>query len=183
MRLFWLLTSLLAIGLGPHLTGLRPAHAAPAQSGPIFLNTGDTVQVSGVYKADGSLDTRVAKVWSVDATSGSGTSYTVPLDPLLDQFGDQVATVQGFSDSGGTRVTFGIFDTGASAVTFSAGDQDGFAFFGTPIPISAIVTALTRRTPTPVLVRVAAAAILWTPCGLPEWSGQRKPTAAGVMHS
>jgi hypothetical protein len=22
-----------------------------------------------------------------------------------------------------------------------------------------------------------------TPCGLPEWSGQRSPTAAGVMHS
>ena len=55
MRLFWLLTSLLAIGLGAHLMGLRPAQAAPTQSGPIFLNTGDTVQVAGWCKgANGS---------------------------------------------------------------------------------------------------------------------------------
>jgi hypothetical protein len=51
------------------------------------------------------------------------------------------------------------------------------------IPISAIVTALTLRAPTPVVARAAAVVTLRTPWGFPECSGQRRPTAAGVMHS
>src|SRR5262245_46771480 len=57
----------------------------------------------------------------------------VPLDPLLDQFGDQVVTVQAYGDP--IRTGFSIFDTGASAVTFSADDQDLFAFNSSPIPV------------------------------------------------
>ncbi len=60
-------------------------------------------------------------------------SVTVALDPALDQFGDQVGTVQAYGD--GSRATFGIFDTGASAVTFSPDDQDLFSFSGDAIPI------------------------------------------------
>lgn len=58
------------------------------------------------------------------------SSYTIPLDAILDQFGDQIATIQAYDDV--SRLTLGIFDTGASAITFSYLEQ---AFFGTPIPI------------------------------------------------
>ena len=60
-------------------------------------------------------------------------SVTVPLDASLDQFGDQIGTVQAYGD--GSQATFGIFDTGASAVTFSPDDADLFSASGTPIPI------------------------------------------------
>jgi hypothetical protein len=58
---------------------------------------------------------------------------TIPLDPAFDQFGDQVSTVMAYE--GGSKVTFGIFDTGASAVTFGAEDQALFDYLGEPIPI------------------------------------------------
>ncbi len=48
-------------------------------------------------------------------------NIVVPLDPNLDQFGDQIGTVQAYGD--GANSTFGIFDTGASAITFSPDDQ------------------------------------------------------------
>src|SRR4051794_39464456 len=59
------------------------------------------------------------------------TSYTVPLVPDLDQFGDQIVTIQAYGDV--SQVTFGIFDTGASVVTFSADDRN-FSF-DPPIPV------------------------------------------------
>ena len=49
------------------------------------------------------------------------TSFTAVLDPTLDQFGSQIPTIQSYGD--GSQPTFGIFDTGASAVTFSADDS------------------------------------------------------------
>src|SRR5438105_4728194 len=50
---------------------------------------------------------------------------TVPLDPTLDQFGDQIITVQAYQDE--SRATINsIFDTGASAVTFGVDDQGFF---------------------------------------------------------
>ncbi len=49
--------------------------------------------------------------------------------------------------------------------------------------ISAIVTALTRVEPRPVTARWAGAVTFLIPVGLPECSGQRSPTGAGVMHS
>src|SRR5262249_37179730 len=58
---------------------------------------------------------------------------TIAMDPVIDQFGDQVLTLQAFDDP--VRTAFSIFDTGASAVTFSADDQEAFKFFGAPIPI------------------------------------------------
>src|ERR1700693_1338048 len=61
------------------------------------------------------------------------SDIVVPLDPTLDQFGDQILTVQGFDDPG--RTTFGIFDTGSSAVTFSSDDQDNFDATVGAIPI------------------------------------------------
>src|SRR6476620_2390606 len=65
---------------------------------------------------------------------------TIPLDPTLDQFGDQIVTVmtytRGVPDPNSDAVgTFGIFDTGASAVTFSPDDATLFDFFNQPIPI------------------------------------------------
>jgi len=65
-------------------------------------------------------------------------NINVPLDPSLDQFGDQIMTIQGFSSNGSTdtsNVSFGIFDSGASAVTFSADDQGLFEYLGGGIPI------------------------------------------------
>ncbi len=58
---------------------------------------------------------------------------TIPLDPSFDQFGDQISTVMAYE--GGSKVTFGIFDTGASAVTIGAEDQALFDFLEDPIPI------------------------------------------------
>jgi hypothetical protein len=46
MRLFWLIASLVLVGLCTYFAVLRPAHAARAGS-PIFLSPGDVVQVSG----------------------------------------------------------------------------------------------------------------------------------------
>src|SRR5262245_10800135 len=63
----------------------------------------------------------------------SGGELVVPLDPDLDQFGDQIITLQAYGDE--SRVTFGIFDTGASAVTFGPGDQEDFTDLGNGIPI------------------------------------------------
>lgn len=69
--------------------------------------------------------------------SGTATSLTIPLDPIADQFGNQIQTVQAFQDSSGDppQVTTGIFDTGSSVVSFSAADQANFSSQGTPIPI------------------------------------------------
>jgi len=58
----------------------------------------------------------------------------INLDPSLDQYGSQIETTQIYSDAGGLRPTFGIYDTGASVVSFSADDQSGFL---PPIPIKA----------------------------------------------
>jgi len=46
------------------------------------------------------------------------SKLTIPLDPDLDQFGDQIVAIQAYGDA--SRADFAIFDTGASAVTFSA---------------------------------------------------------------
>jgi hypothetical protein len=50
---------------------------------------------------------------------------TIPMMPELDQFGDQILVVQGFGIP--ERAALGIFDSGASAVTFAGQDQE---FFG-----------------------------------------------------
>lgn len=65
------------------------------------------------------------------------SNLDVPLDPALDQFGDQFETVQAFrNDDGlGDRVTFSIFDTGASPVTFGFADQLFFDLVGQAIPV------------------------------------------------
>src|SRR5262249_62124148 len=60
-------------------------------------------------------------------------NLTIPLDPTFDQFGDQIITIQAYEDP--TKAAFGIFDTGASAVTFSADDQAIFADAGGAIPV------------------------------------------------
>src|ERR1700736_4614291 len=60
-------------------------------------------------------------------------TLTIPLDPNTDRYGDQIVTVQAYVD--GSREAFGIFDTGASAITFSAKDQANFIAQGNPIPI------------------------------------------------
>ena len=56
-------------------------------------------------------------------------------------------------------------------------------YTNTLIAISAVVTAVARRDPAPLAARSAATVTRRIPCGLPECSGQRNPTGAGVMHS
>lgn len=63
----------------------------------------------------------------------SGTTVFVPLDRIADEFGNQIITVQAYENN--ARAAFGIFDTGAAALTFSAGDQARFTSQGIPIPI------------------------------------------------
>jgi Aspartyl protease/SdrD B-like domain/Domain of unknown function (DUF4214) len=53
--------------------------------------------------------------------------------PVQYPFGDQIVTVQAYNDP--SRTAFGIFDTGSSALTFSARDQASFTAAGNPIPI------------------------------------------------
>ncbi|MBM4070511.1 MAG: hypothetical protein FJ271_16380 [Planctomycetes bacterium] len=69
----------------------------------------------------------------------------VPLEPVLDLFGDQFAVVQVYrnNDGLGDRVTFGIFDTGASPITYGYADQLFFDLVGQAIPTipGATVTA------------------------------------------
>jgi hypothetical protein len=57
----------------------------------------------------------------------------IPLDAELDAFGKQIVTVQAYQDK--ARAAFGIFDTGASSISFSAADQTRLLAAGTPIPI------------------------------------------------
>ncbi len=60
-------------------------------------------------------------------------TYTVDLNPTGDRFGNQIVTAQAYQDR--AHAAFGIFDTGASGVTFSAKEQDHFTSQGIPIPI------------------------------------------------
>jgi hypothetical protein len=60
-------------------------------------------------------------------------TINVALNPTVDTYGDQIVTVQAYS--GPLRNSFGIFDTGSSAVTFSAQDQAALAAEGRPIPV------------------------------------------------
>src|SRR5712692_7070936 len=53
--------------------------------------------------------------------------------PVTSPYGDEIVTVQAYNDT--SRAAFGIFDTGASAITFSAEDQDRFIDNGNTIPI------------------------------------------------
>ncbi len=63
----------------------------------------------------------------------------VELLPEFDQFGPQIETVMGYKAAGESddeaRVAFAIYDTGASVVTYSAGDQLLFELLGSPLPI------------------------------------------------
>jgi hypothetical protein len=70
------------------------------------------------------------------------SNLTIALDPTLDQFGDQIVTVMSYTNGAAAPDpsqepvgTFGIFDSGASAVTFSPDDASLFDFFNQSIPI------------------------------------------------
>lgn len=58
-------------------------------------------------------------------------SVEITLDPDFDVFGFHAETYQDYEG----RAALGIFDTGASVITFSAADQEVFSFLGDPIPI------------------------------------------------
>ena len=53
----------------------------------------------------------------------------VPLFPGFDQYGNQFEVVQAFEYGGQRSITSGIYDTGASLVSFSAIDQEFFFGF------------------------------------------------------
>src|SRR5580658_5048955 len=61
-------------------------------------------------------------------------SLTIPLDPSLDVTGQQIVAVEAYQDV--ARAAFALFDTGSSAITFSAADQAAFTSAGSPIPIA-----------------------------------------------
>ena len=59
----------------------------------------------------------------------------VALVEELDQFGQQIVTVQAYQDAVETRSTLAIYDTGASVVSFSATDQLLLDLVGFAIPV------------------------------------------------
>lgn len=63
----------------------------------------------------------------------SASSLTIGLDPALDSTGRQVLAVQAYQDN--SRIAFALFDTGSSALTFSANKQADFSAAGSPIPV------------------------------------------------
>ncbi len=64
---------------------------------------------------------------SVSAQTPVPSTLEVPLFPGFDQFGNQFEVVQAYeNDQGVKSITAGIYDTGASVVTFSWLDQDFF---------------------------------------------------------
>lgn len=65
--------------------------------------------------------------------TATSPAFTVALSAQADRFGDQVLTAQAYGMA--ERLAFGIFDTGASAITFSAQDQERFTARDLPIPI------------------------------------------------
>ncbi len=71
----------------------------------------------------------------------AGGTLTIPLDPTIDQFGDQINTVQSYGTAGSASYyqDFGVFDTGASAVTFGPEDPELAGLLGEsgnlPIPV------------------------------------------------
>jgi len=66
--------------------------------------------------------------------SPSSPSLTIPLDPKLDISGQEILAVQAYQDL--ARARFALFDTGSSAITFSAKDQLKLTAKGLQIPIS-----------------------------------------------
>ncbi|HEV8060987.1 MAG TPA: DUF4214 domain-containing protein, partial [Gemmataceae bacterium] len=69
------------------------------------------------------------------STSGQPPpSLTIPLEPSLDITGQQIVAVEAYQDA--ARAAFALFDTGSSAITFSASTQAAFTAAGSSIPIA-----------------------------------------------
>lgn len=62
------------------------------------------------------------------------TSLTIQLDPNLDISGQEILAVEAYQEI--ARATFSLFDTGSSAITFSASAQAALTAKGLQIPIS-----------------------------------------------
>ncbi|MHC4178254.1 MAG: hypothetical protein ACYSWU_12155, partial [Planctomycetota bacterium] len=75
--------------------------------------------------------TLILGIYSAGVQSVPAVQIQVDLNSDLDRFGSQIETIQVYQDASGDRVAYGIYDTGASVITWSALDQDG----GIPIPI------------------------------------------------
>jgi len=74
------------------------------------------------------------------AGTARGQNVPVELIPEADQLGDQVEVIQGYYLPGedpaeSMRLSFGIYDSGASVVTLSAFDQSFYQMFSSPVPI------------------------------------------------
>ena len=121
----------------------------------------------------------------------TGPLVIAPLDPALDQFGQQIVTVQAYDDP--SHATFSVFDTGASAITFSAKDQAAFASLGATIPIlnpggalaegiGGFVTGDVSRPGTIIADGMHAVSMTISPQGIPTFSIALGPTS-GVTPS
>ena len=78
-------------------------------------------------------------------TPAGAPELTIPLDPMGDRYGDQIVTVQAYQDA--SRAALSIFDTGATALTFSARDQAYFTAQGNPIRTFNDEITVSRRPP------------------------------------
>ena len=80
-----------------------------------------------------TLEERLA-LTGLSTTSASGPPLIIRLDPNLDVTGQQIVGVEAYQNV--SRANFALFDTGSSAITFSAQNQAFYTAAGIPIPIA-----------------------------------------------
>ncbi len=107
----------------------QAAHSAPERGMPLRSRAPWIARAYGRRLALERLESRAMLERGVLVLPDGSVEIT--LDPDFDVFGFHAETYQAFDG----RAALGIFDTGASVITFSAADQEVFAFFGDPIPI------------------------------------------------
>jgi hypothetical protein len=114
---------------------------------------------------------------------------TIALDASADRYGDQIVTIQAYEDS--NRAAFSIFDTGATALTFSAHDQEAFTELGHPIPIkvpggahgngyNGPITGDVSEPGTIMAAGLSSSSITLNPGGLPGINAQFGPGSAAI---
>ena len=80
------------------------------------------------------LEQRLALSGTSTIPPQTSSSLTIPLDPHLDLTGQEILAVEAYQDA--ARAAIALFDTGSSAITFSAKDQAAFLAANLPIPIA-----------------------------------------------
>ena len=68
------------------------------------------------------------------STTQTGPVLTIPMNPSLDITGQQIVGVEAYQNA--SRTNFALFDTGSSAITYSAQNQVVYTAAGVAIPIA-----------------------------------------------